>query len=308
MQLTEATATAYSIRQLSPYRGTVQILSSAYARAVSADGVQWQIQVSCEVKQQQWGIMNSPKVQRRYVLYGMWNQQRDLSCLPLDPMLDVPDDKLIETSLLIPLRDRVKAIPFPATDQYELWLLHGRTHLPIALIASATSEHTLDQIRASRWRASSSRQQQFQPMRALCSSDPILKIESLISEHGSSPLTAQWFYREADRSGLGLGGTQVAETLTGRKLSAEAFPELLIAEDWPDDNDRLLAEDYHHWLSAQLLLLPHLRHATRKRLELAAQQHALTVSQLHHLYPAIADQKILNRILVEARLRKSSMT
>ncbi|HEY9052952.1 MAG TPA: hypothetical protein VIQ03_15480, partial [Gammaproteobacteria bacterium] len=85
--MTELTTEAYSIRQLSPFRGTVQILNSEFARAVSADGLQWQIQVSCEVKQQQWGIMNSPEVQRRYVLYGMWSKQTDLSSLPLDPML-----------------------------------------------------------------------------------------------------------------------------------------------------------------------------------------------------------------------------
>lgn len=306
--MTEATATAYSIRQLSPFRGTVQILSADFARAVSADGRQWQIQVSCEVKQQQWGIMNSPEVQRRYVLYGMWNKQRGLSSLPLDPMLDVPDHKLVEGSLLSHLEHQANAIPFPAMDHYELWLLHGKTRLPIALLASSINEHTLDQIKASRWRACSSRQLQFQPSRAKCSTDPILKIESLISEQCTSPLMAQWFYREADRSGHGLGGSHVPETLIGRTLAAEEFPELLISEDWPDDNDCLLAEDYHHWLSPQLLLLPHLHHTTRLRLEQAAQQHAMAVSRQYQLYPAIADQKIMNRILVEARLRKSSMT
>ena len=306
--MAESTTEAYSIRQLSPFRGTVQILSSEFARAVSADGLQWQIQVSCEVKQQQWGIMNSPEVQRRYVLYGMWSPQRDLSSLPLDPMLDVPDDRMIEASLLTPLRELANTIPFTAGDPYELWLLHGKTHSPIALIASARNDFTLGQITASRWRASSSRQQQFHPPRAVCTSDPVLMVESLINNHCSSPLMAQWFYREADRSGRGLGGPHLPETLIDRRLPMEAFPELLIAEDWPDDNARLLAEDYHHWLSPQLLLLPHLSEATRQRLELAAQQHALAVSRLHHLYPAIADQKIMNRILVEARLRKSSMT
>ncbi|HEY9052748.1 MAG TPA: hypothetical protein VIQ03_14450, partial [Gammaproteobacteria bacterium] len=228
--------------------------------------------------------------------------------LPLDPMLDVPDDRMIEASLLIRLRELAETIPFPAGDPYELWLLHGKTHAPIALIASARNDYSLDQIKASRWRASSSRQQQFHPPRATYTSDPILMTESLISSHCSSPLMAQWFYREEDRSGRGLGGPNLPETLIDRHLPAAAFPELLIAEDWPDDNACLLAEDYHHWLSPQLLLLPHLGQATRQRLEQAAQQHALAVSRLHHLYPAIADQKIMNRILVEARLRKSSMT
>ncbi|TNF34781.1 MAG: hypothetical protein EP315_06775 [Gammaproteobacteria bacterium] len=297
--MTDKAIENYSLRQLSPFRGTVQVVNSPFARAVTVDGQQWQIQVSCEVKQQQWGILNSPQVQRRYVLYGTWTEQRDLASLPLDPMLDVPDDQLLETSLLIHLRQLARQIPFAPMDHFELWLMHQQSGQPLALIASASHEHALEQIKAARWRASSSRQQSFRPLRAHCSTDAILKIEHLISQQCSSPLTAQWFHRQLDGSGRGINSSD---------LPAEDFPELLIREDWPEENDRLLAEDYHHWLSPQLLLLPRLSHASRLRLEQAAQQHALEVSRLHHLYPAIADQKIMNRILVEARLRKSSMT
>lgn len=289
---------AYSIRQLSPFQGLVQVVRADYARAISVDGHNWQIHVSCEVHQQQWGIMNAPDIQRRYVLYGMWNAATGLSSLPLDPTLDVPAAEDIETGLLGVLRQNIQ-LPLPQRDHYELWSLDADTR-PIALLASSTDEHNLVNIEARRWRAIADRSRNFQPPHYQGGGDALLALERLISNAGISPLSTQWFLRDADGSGQGLDGMHSA-----RPLEAEQFPPLLIREDWPQQQNRLLCMDYHDWHAPRLLMLQTLPDDLRDRLERAAQQQALEASRFHHLYPKVINNDIINHIRVEARLRKS---
>ena len=84
------------------------------------------------------------------------------------------------------------------------------------------------------------------------------------------------------------------------------FPELLIRENWQSEESRILAEDYQNWLAPRLLTLHNLSASIRARLEVAAQAYATETVQLLHLYPEIIDQKIMNRIQVEARLRATA--
>lgn len=63
--------------------------------------------------------------------------------------------------------------------------------------------------------------------------------------------------------------------------------------------------DYLHWQAPLLLMLP-LPAERRRDLEHHAQQRPLAVQQYHRLYPEICDQAMLNKILVEAVLRKAS--
>jgi hypothetical protein len=287
---------AYSIRQLCPFQGLVQIVRGDYARALSGDGQHWQIQVSCEVHQQEWGIMNSPEIQRRYVMYGMWSLQNGLATLPLDPTLDVPSEQQIQHGLVDHLKSCVEQLPFPQQDHYELWALDTEQQ-PLALLSSAIDQHSLQHIEVRRWRALGDRSEHFQPQRAHITSDPTLKLERLIHGHTRSPLQAQWYLRNPDGSARDLQGTPVA---------TDRFPSLLICEHWEDENMQLLCEDYHNWLAPRLLMLQNLDDATRERLELAATQRALEASRFHRLYPKIINTKAINRILVEARLRKST--
>ncbi|MFW2374322.1 MAG: hypothetical protein ACN4GM_14445 [Gammaproteobacteria bacterium] len=295
----------YSIRQLSPFKGSIHIVSLPYARALTNDGINWQIQVSCEVHQQQWNINNDPGIQRRYIFYGFWTESGGISRIPLDPSLDVPDESYVEELLVGAIQLALPELPFTAADHYELWLLDNCHNLPIALLRSATDPHQLDQIDIHRWRASDQAGHNFNPQQAACNTDPVLKLQSLINDDTCCPPRAQWFLRENDGSGLGLQGQNLDSALVHRRLIRQQFPELLIKENWQEPFSRMLAEDYHHWLSPSLLTLSHISLATRQRLEDAAVNRALDVSRRYKLYPTITRSAWLNRILVETKLRKS---
>lgn len=299
------TSQYYSIRQLSPFKGCIHIVSLPYARAVTNDGINWQIQVSCEVHQQQWNIHNDPAIQRRYIFYGFWTETAGLSSIPLDPTLDVPDESYVEELLIDAIQQALPELPFAPADLYELWALDKKTHLPIALLRSATSPHQLDQIDFSRWRASDQAGHDFHPQRVSCNTDPVLTLQDVINDETCCPPTAQWFLRENNGSGQGLQGQNLDTELMHRHLTRLQFPELLIRENWSEPFTRMLVEDYHHWLSPSLLTLNHISETTRQRLEDAAVNRALDVSRRYKLYPAITRSKWLNRILVETKLRKS---
>ena len=284
----------------------IQVVKTDYARAISTDGINWQIHASCETHQQQWGIHDQPDTQRRYILYGMWTQKNWLYTVPLDPMLDVPDDTIIRQKLIPLLEQHLGDIPFPQQDNYELWLLHAQDKLPVALLSSAIDAHTLHNIHASRWRAQSTSGATFTVRQAQCSTDPLLKIEQLINNSSTSPITGQWFKREKDGSGSGILGLNIDDQLINRTVAAENFPQLLLRSSWPDANMQLLIDEYHQWLAPRLLCLHHIDNTTRELLELAASQQALETSRLHSLYPKIINQKVMNKIMVEARLRTSA--
>lgn len=295
----------YSQRQLSPFMGLVYVVNIALARAISHDGIFWQIQVSCETQQYHMGLHQAGMVQR-YVLWGVWSKQAGLKAMPLDPMLDTPADEIIENTLIPALESGLQHMPFAAKDFYELWILDSLDNLPVALLATRTDGHNLEQHKPLHWRASTHSKRDFIPVQAHTTGDPLLQLEQLISDNTCCPIRSQWFHRDANGMGIGVSAHNLDTTLYGRTLDKIDFPELLIRENWPNNNARLLAEDYHNWLAPRLLTLQNLSLATRSRLELAAQRYAIETSQLLGLYPQIADQKIINRILVEARIRTAS--
>ena len=300
-----STAQLYSQRQLSPFMGLVYVASISVARAISNDGVSWQIQVICENQQHQLGLHQTGLV-RRYVLWGVWSKQSGLKALPLDPMLDTPRDSVIEQELIPALESGLQYMPFTSKDFYELWILDSLENFPVALVATRTDPYNLDQLTPDHWRASTRSNRDFTPARVQTTIDPLLKLEQLISDNTCCPISSQWFLRDSSGNGTGITAQNLETDLYTRTLAKEKFPELLMRENWPNDDARFLAEDYHNWLSPRLLTLQNLSLETRSRLELAAQRHAVETSQLLHLYPQIADQKIINRIQVEARLRSAS--
>lgn len=64
--------------------------------------------------------------------------------------------------------------------------------------------------------------------------------------------------------------------------------------------------DYLNWQAALLLMLP-LPAQRRRELEQHAQQRPPCVHTHYRLYPDVIDKVLLNKILVEAVLRKSTL-
>jgi hypothetical protein len=88
-------------------------------------------------------------------------------------------------------------------------------------------------------------------------------------------------------------------------LGVDDFPELLIRETWPSAADAGLVADYIAWCAPRLLALDSLSDRTRARLEPLACRQPLLVDTLYRLYPRVIDRSLLDRVRVEARLRRA---
>ena len=276
------------------------------ARAITVDGNHWQIHVICEAHQQQWQVASEDTIQRRYVLYGTWTNTSGLYTMPLDPMLDVPADDDIQQQLIKPLEQHSHQIPFPQEDHYELWALDNDDLLPMALLASSIDKNNINNIPITRWRAHTQSEHSFKPSNAGIYADPLQALEHIIHNTQHKPEHYQWFERHQDGSGSAVQTPEQLESLSNRTLDASYFPELLLRQHWQEPSTQSLIDEYHEWLAPRLLCLQTMSDSTREHLEHAASRQALLADQLLPLYPKTINQKIINKIKVEARLRKSS--
>jgi hypothetical protein len=275
----------YSLRRLSPYQGTVQVVDCPGFRAMSADGMRWRVQ-----------FLNQ---RTRFSSYGVWRADGHGS--------------LIETERTQPivaaLRDRPR-LPFPQADQLELWLLDARERLPLALLASTLLERIPAHATLSQWRAALAGDDGFRA-RSLSGDDGVSHIphrsvlDRCVQRAAGSRPQAQWF-RRYDGGGEGLERSGLDRALAGRRLEHEAFPELLLRSRWDSDQERDLVRDYHEWHAASLLTHTNLSRATRAALEPAACRQAGKLFRVRHLLPEMVDTERLQIAMVEAVIRQSA--
>lgn len=276
----------YGLRRLSPYQGTVQVVECPGFRAMSADGLRWRVQ-----------FLNQ---RTRFSSYGVWRADGQGS--------------LIETERTQPiiraLRER-PPLPFPLADTLELWLLDAHDHLPLALLAATLPERAPAQAVALQWRAALAGDDGFRA--------PSLGTEHQVShmphrsvldrcvQRAAGPRPqAQWFRRDADGGGEGLGRPGVESALAGRRLDRPDFPELLLREQWGSEQERSLVRDYHEWHACNLLTHTGLSRATRAALERAACRQAAKLFRVRHLLPEVVDTEAMRVALVEAVIRQSA--
>ena len=301
--MSKYTVETYSARQLSPFTGNVQIIKMPFARALSLDGKIWQIQTICESHQQQWNI--NTDIQRRFIIYGSWDINNQLSRLPIDPSLDVPDETIISRYLIAEIKNNLHNLPFRPQDFYECWLLNRETDLPVTLLATCTDENLISSLpQIKRWHSRSGTETEFTSIPTIYPGNPFIILEDKINQCTSTPLRNQWFLRNPDRSGRGL---HINIDLDDRLLPSSDFPELLLNTNWDDANLSQLTNDYIHWLAPRLLTLHHLSSTTRSMLESLAQHQPIEVFRYYKNYPEIASQELINKTLVEAKLRISSI-
>ena len=79
----------YAVRQLNPFQGMVQVAELEDARALSLDGVHWEIQVQCEQPEHTWRSSNQGDPEMRYLRFGTWSHATGLRRVPLSPILDL---------------------------------------------------------------------------------------------------------------------------------------------------------------------------------------------------------------------------
>ncbi len=280
----------YSVRLLSPYRGTIQIVDLPGFRALSADGETWRVQV-----------LNRGA---RFSSQGVWRADGSGSFIETE-----------RTRACIEALRACPPLPFPLADSLELWLLDARRLLPLALLGSTLAERSPPPVAEIVWQAAFAEDYDFiapsldrhalRDRARLPMPHREVLARCIQKEAGVAPC-AQWFRRLPDGSGTGLAGCRIDPALMGRQLAPGDFPELLVREWWETEREAELVKDYHDWQSPRLLTHTTLRRATRDRLERAACRYPERLYPVRRLLPEVLNPDLVKVALVEACLRRSA--
>lgn len=276
----------YSLRRLSPYQGTVQVVECPGFRAMSADGSRWRVQ-----------FLNQ---RTRFSSYGIWRADGQGS--------------LIETErtrpIIAALRER-PPLPFLLADCLELWLLDAQADLPLALLASTLPERMPAQATVLQWRAALAGDDSFRA-RCLSGDDSVSHmphrsvLERCVQRAAGPQPRARWFRRRSDGSGEALDRSAAAGASSDRTLGPELFPELLMRSHWASEQEASLVRDYHDWHAASLLTHTDLSRLTRAALERAACRQAAKLFRVRYLLPEVVETELVQVAMVEAVIRHSA--
>ncbi len=281
----------YGVRRLGPYLGVIQVIDVGDACAYSTNGRTWRIRQQTASGRFRWGVTQVSED-------------------------NVTDVRLIGADNLVEALKKQPPVPFPIRDRFELWLLNSSTRRPLALLRTRYKAQDMEQVTDPHWRPFLMTDMAFvsptlvehektQPRNGR----PAPHRDQLESQVNiaSRPLpAAQWFERLSDGSGRGRDGLRLGEGEIDRVLAAEAFPELLLSEEWDNEIQQGLVRDYHDWYAASLLAHQNLSAATRRRLERAACQRPQPLLAVYPLIPEVIDQEAIDVALVSARLMNAS--
>ncbi len=278
----------YSLRRLSPYQGTVQVVEMQGFRAMSADGVAWELR------------LDKPGTRPTRVV---WHEGG-----PFEIELNEHTEPFLSALRTHP------PVPFPLADTLELWLLDAHDALPLALLASTLPSMAPPTTVDTTWRAAFVGDDSFiapslQAAVAHPPEQPFIPHREILNRCvrracGARP-RAQWFRRGLSGDGVGLPGTGLEARLVGRPLEPSSFPQLLVREQWDSDVETGLVRDYHDWLAPTLLTHSNLPRTTRDRMERAACRQAEKLYRVHQLLPDVVNVDLIEVALVEAMLRRA---
>lgn len=276
---------SYSQRITPPYSGLVQIVESEQARATSMDGITWEFYFLATLP----GQDGKPDrhYQRRYSPVALIDslEIKKITQQAL-PEYENMDERVLELILFI----AEAKLPFAPVDTFEFWLLDAEDNSPLALIFSCIEPDQMEAFpNKTEWtslpaavmaieKTAEELENGVPPVNA--------RFESIVRERAGYYPKAKWFQRHDGEAGF--------------------FPPLLVKEDWQQAEHIDLCERYIQRKASRLLMLHGLQPDDRKRLERAAKKHVFETERFSACYPEIIDQKLMNSILVEARLRRDS--
>ena len=276
----------YSQRLLPPYYGQVQIAESERARAVTADGQTWEIQF---LRAGSGGLThenNNAQSINHSFRHAVTISFSDIRQKNIG--LSTSNEKTVDERIL-ELTDFLAGVslPFPAADYFEYWLLDAKDQSPLALIFSAKDPEQMNAYPSRpEWTALPSAVMPIamtEDEKSFSSAPVNYRFERLVAERAGINPKAKWFTRCLNEE--------------------QSFPNLMVREDWYEEQDDDLCQRYLTRQSPRLLMLHNLDRELRRQLEINARPHVLEVERFNQLYPVVVDKVLMNAILVEARLR-----
>ncbi len=280
---------------LSPFRGVMHSVVTRWADAVTTDGRQWTLYVRGACLYDDPGAADDPAVSIPDVKYGSWSPRDGFRRAPI--RMPTFDARVREEGerLLTAVQRHATRLPFPLADRFELWLLHGETGLPLALIASSCDALGCETPPVVRWTPGQACMAELPEAREL---------HTLIAQLAGATPRAQWFERRPDGSATLHADPATAPDLSDT-LASECFPTLLVDDRSLGGARVHLLSALYQWQSPSLLQLPGLSEQQRAQFEAAACSHALRLAEQLPLYPCVLDNTAITAALVEARLRRS---
>ena len=300
----------FALRRLSPFQGYLQVIEAGDGQASSSNGIDWRIQVRIRTPLEQLESMDNSPPDPQIILFGFWSSEGGFHRVPLPPMIPSRQIEIAAQPILDELLAITRHVPFQQIDVCELWLLDEQDLSPLVLIAACSDPNKLPTIHRPQWQATLPADHSFTRTWTKTAQDSADnkardELHALIAKAGGQNPKAQWFLRQADGSGKGIDGIHIADTLKGRQLAQDDFPELLLKDTWQDETAQQLISAYIEWQAPFLLTLPQLKPLTRKRLEQLAFKQPFKVEGQYKLWPEVIDAERLKAVLIEAQMRRS---
>lgn len=281
----------YAIRRVNPFLGVLQVIESQNGRAISSDGVVWNLAICCEISHSVKADAADDNAKQYH--YGNWSEldglvSRTLNAVDKTDRLSILCDTLIHC-----VQERIHLLPFQLIDTHELWLFLKDEPLPIALLASKTNDAIKPSPEPEYWVShpdaeSLPGQARFPAAKAL---------EDLMLNTYRLNTRKYWVVRSENNNGY-VEGLDV-------ELGADKFPVYMLFEEWENEKQRNMVSDYIQWISPALLTLQHLDWKQRQRLEKNLHTQAISVEQFWRLYPDIIDKKLIKAARVQSQIQKS---
>ena len=291
---TEAVRT-YAVRRVNPFRGVMQVVETEQGRALSCNGVVWEILVRATQASTR-ASLGRGNYKKTYYRFGMWSMDYGLMKRASSPAADQDYFELASKceTLIEYVRERHHQLPFDLEDNLELWLFDGDSQQPLALLSSLTPGASLPTPEPRYWLSciganGSPSQRRFPQSRDL---------ETQVRQRAGFNIKKYWIKRLAGGDGV------VANN--GSSISADQFPVLLLDENWVNDEEQLRVREYIKWISPSLLTLQHLDNDTRARIENNLNVQAISIEHHWHLYPDIINRKLLKAARVQSEIEKSN--
>lgn len=280
----------FAIRRVNPFRGVMQIIETAEGRALSCNGIVWEILVRAI----QTGRL-ADEEDKKYYRFGLWSQDAGLMKRSNSPVDGQDYFELASRCdvLISHVQEHYDQLPFTIEDHRELWLFDEADTKPIALLSTTVPEHHLSSAEPKAWLACTG-DKGTASQRRFPQSD---MLEAWVKRRAGNVSNRHW----VSRSTCGDG---VIEK-TGESIQVEQFPVLLLIEDWESDETHQCVNDYFRWISPSLLTLQHLDRETRARIESNLHIQAVSIEHHWHLFPEIIDQTLLNAARVQCEIEQS---